>query len=69
MGLKLKQDELLFVTTFYCAKSNILYFKFLQRIFPSKELIENVIMKAVDNYDNFKDFFEAQTKGRDFWKT
>ena len=25
-------------------------------------------MKAVDNYDNFKDFFEAQTNSRDYWK-
>jgi hypothetical protein len=27
-----------------------------------------IIIKAVDNYDSFKDFFEAQTNGRDYWK-
>ena len=40
----------------------------MQKVFPPRELIEAIIAKAVDNYDSFKDFFEAQTNSRDYWK-
>lgn len=68
LGVAVAPHELLFVSTFFQTQSLIRYFRLLQRVFPSKELIESIIVKAVDTYDSFKDFFMAQTNNRDFWK-
>lgn len=40
----------------------------MQRVFPAQELIDNIVIKAVEPPENLKDFYEAQTNGRDFWK-
>lgn len=69
LGVKLEPHELIFVCTYFYSNLFIRYFKILQRVFPPKELIDNIIIKAVEATDSFKDFFEAQTNGRPLWKT
>lgn len=56
------------MATYYTNLSLIRYFKFVQLLFPTKELIECIVMKASENYDSFKEFFESQTAGKEFWK-
>ena len=61
-------EELLFMTTYFYSRGYIRYFRILQRVFPARELIESIIIKAIEGYDNsFKDFFDAQTNS-DLWK-
>jgi hypothetical protein len=50
LGVKLQPHELLFFGTYLFSRAFIRYFRLLQRIFPARELIENIIIKAVDNY-------------------
>lgn len=49
-----------------CSTMN--YMDIIKCLVPPKQLIENVIKKAIDNYSSRKEFFEAQTGGREFWK-
>ena len=68
LGIKTSPHELVFLANYYCSSEKIRYFKFIQTIFPARDLIECVIAKAVDNYDSFKEFFQAQVEGREYWK-
>ena len=40
----------------------------LVEVFSTKDILEYVVKKAIENYSSKKECFEVQTGGREFWK-
>lgn len=58
------------VCHYFMMNSQFRYMDLLQRVLTPKDVIQTVIRKAISlsSEDNHKDFFEAQTEGKDTWK-